>query len=364
MEIDRSYALIHLDNLLYNYNQIKKQVANSNVLAVVKADAYGHGAVKCARRLEANGCTYFAVACLKEAIELREAGINGNILIFGRTNPLNHCYLSKYNLIQSVCSIDYARELNTCGERIRVHVNVDTGMSRFGIYFHKEENLESVVDEIKKIQELEYLKYEGLYTHFANSDKEDKLFCNQQFGLYQLLIDRMNEENIFIGLKHVSNSSAIINHPDKYLDMVRLGIGLYGYPHSRAVIDLLPVMEVFGKVVSIRTILAGDTVSYGRVYTAKRTERIATIGIGYADGYNRLLTNKDYLVYKNKKLPVIGRVCMDAIVVRIDDLDIHIGEAVEVFGLHKPLESMCEILNTIPYELLCNVSKRVIRLYD
>jgi alanine racemase len=364
MEVDRSYAKIHLDNLLFNYNQVKKLVGDSLVLAVVKADAYGHGSVKCARRLEANGCKCFAVACLKEAIELREAGIKGNILIFGRTNIINHCYLSKYDLIQTVYSLEYAKELNQCDEGIRIHVDIDTGMSRFGLYLHSESDLDQVIEDIKTIQDLRNLRFEGLYTHFANSDEDCKDFCNDQFNIYQSLIDRMNKENIPTGTKHVANSGAIVSHPDKYMDMVRFGIGLYGYPHTRENIELKPVMELFSSISSTRVLKPGDTVSYGRVYKAKQVERIATVAIGYADGYNRLLSNKDYLLYKNKKLPVIGRVCMDAIMISVGDLDISEGDVVEVFGLNKPLEFMCDIVNTIPYELLCNVSKRVPRLYD
>lgn len=364
MEVDRSYARIHLDNLSFNFNQAKKQVGRSKVLAVVKADAYGHGSIKCARRLEADGCEYFAVACLKEAIELREAGIEGNILIFGRTKIINHCYLSKYNLIQTVYSVDYAKKLNQCNETIRVHVILDTGMSRFGIYLHDENDISKVINDIRIIQNLANLKYEGLYTHFANSDEDNKDFCNQQFKVFQTLINRMNLEKIFTGIKHTANSGAIISHPDKYLDMVRFGIGLYGYPHTRENIELKPVMELFSSVTSLRTLKPGDTVSYGRVYQVDKTERIATIAIGYADGYNRLLSNKDYLVYKNKKLPVIGRVCMDAIMVSVGDLDLKEGDVLEVFGLKKPLEHMCEIVKTIPYELLCNISKRIPRLYD
>ena len=365
MNIDRTYAKVHLDNLVFNYNQAQKRVGDkTKVLAVVKADSYGHGAVKCARRLEEIGCSYFAVASLAEAIELRENGIKSDILIFGRTNINNKGYLAKYNLVQTVYSLEYAKLLSSCNEAIRYHVNVDTGMSRFGLYLHEESDLNQVINDIIEIQKLPKLIYEGVYTHFANSDEENKDFCNKQYQIYKSLIDKMNDLNLDTGIKHVANSGAIVSHPDKYLDMVRFGIGLYGYPHSRKEMELLPVMEVFSHVTSTRKINIGDTVSYGRTYKATKEELIATIAIGYADGYNRLLSNNDYLVYKNKKLPVIGRVCMDAIMVNTEGLDISDGEVVEIFGLNKPLESMCQTLNTIPYEILCNVSKRVPRLYD
>ena len=365
MLIDRTYAKVHLDNLLYNYNQAKKKVGkNTKVLAVVKADAYGHGSVKCAKHLQMNGCENFAVASLTEAIELRENGITKDILIFGRTRVENYIYLSKYDLIQTVYSLEYAEALNQCKQKIRYHINIDTGMSRFGLYLHAPRDLMPVINEIKAIKKLPNLIYEGIYTHFANSDEADTEFCNQQFQLFQLLIDEMNDLDMETGIKHVANSGAIVSHHDKYLDMVRFGIGLYGYPHDRKPIDLKPVMEVFSHVTSTRYIKKDDTVSYGRLYSPEKNEKIATIAIGYADGYNRLLTNKDYLVYQNKKLPVIGRVCMDAIMVKAEEVDLKDGDVVEIFGLNKPLEYMCELLNTIPYEILCNVSKRVPRLYD
>ena len=364
MEIDRTFAKIHLDNLSFNYKQAQKLAGDSKVLAVVKADAYGHGAVKCARRLVADGCEHFAVASLKEAVELRENGIECDILIFGRTKVINHCYLSKYNLVQTVYSLEYAKQLNECNEDIRIHINVDTGMSRFGLYLHEEGDIDDVVDDFRAIQDLPNLKYEGMYTHFANSDEESKDFCDKQFYMFNHLIEKLHQLFTYTGIKHAANSGAIVSHQNKHLDMVRFGIGLYGYPHTRIVAEFKPVMEVFSHITQTQKIREGDTVSYGRTYRAKQDELIATVAIGYADGYNRLLSNKDYLLFGNIKLPVIGRVCMDAIMVSCNGVDIKDGELVEVFGLNKPLESMCRIIHTIPYELLCNVSKRVPRLYD
>lgn len=363
MDLDRCFATIDLDNLLFNYNQAKKLVGKTKVLAVVKADAYGHGSIACAKHLEKNGCKNFAVASLKEAVELRTAGIKSDILIFGRTDPKNFKYLHEYDLIQTVYALDYAKILNDTKKLIRIHIDVDTGMSRFGLYLHRESELSQVVNEIKTIQGLKYLSFEGIYTHFANSDEVNTDFCNQQFTIYKLLIDRLNKLGMPTGIKHVGNSATVISHPDKYLDMVRFGIGLYGYPHERKMLDLKPVMSVFAYVTSTRIIQKNDTVSYGRTYQTKEPIKIATIAIGYGDGYNRLLSNKDYLVYNHKKLPVIGRVCMDAIMVLIKDTKIHEGDVVEIFGLNKPLEFMCDIVQTIPYELLCNVSKRVPRIY-
>lgn len=364
MEIDRAYAKVNLDHLTHNYKQAKQLVGDSKVCAVVKADAYGHGAVQCAKRLEQAGCDFFAVACLKEAIELRENGIEKDILIFGKTKPVNHAYISKYQLIQTVHSLAYAQQLNAFDEKIRIHINIDTGMSRFGIYLHEEIDLEKALTEFRAIQDLPNLRYEGMYTHFANSDEQTRDFCDKQYYMFQRLIDKLYQAFTFTGIKHAANSGAIVSHSDKYLDMVRFGIGLYGYPHTRIGTDFKPVMSLYSHVIQVKNIREGDTVSYGRTYRSKNDEQIATIAIGYADGYNRLLSNKDYLLFNSVKLPVIGRVCMDAIMVSCQGVALEEGDVVEVFGENKPLESMCRVLNTIPYELLCLVSKRVKRLYE
>jgi len=364
MELDRTYALIHLDNILHNYQLVKSQVKTSEVLAVVKADAYGHGSVEVARHLESNGCKYFAVASLSEAIELREADILGEILIFGRTTPSNFKYLIKYDLIQTVYSLEYAKLINKEESKIRVHINIDSGMSRFGLYLHTKADMDQVFDEVKQISEMDNIVLEGVYTHFANSDEVESGFCEIQFSLFKLLLDKLDRTGIKPLLKHASNSAASLAFANTYLDMVRLGIAMYGYPPVNTDLNFKPVMEIFSRVTSIRKIKKEDTVSYGRTYKSDADQKIATIAIGYADGYNRLLSNKDYLVFKDKKLPVIGRVCMDAIMVSIDDFEINDGDYVEIFGLKKDMNSMCKTLNTIPYEILCNVSKRVKRIYS
>ncbi len=364
MEVDRSYALIHLDNVLNNYLELKKLVGDRDVMAVVKADAYGHGSIPISRHLEANGCKYFAVASIEEAIELREGGIKGEILIFGRTSPENFKYLSRYDLIQTVYSEEYAGLLAESSLEFRIHLNIDTGMSRFGFYLHKHEDLFKVANTIERINGFENLNLEGIYTHFADSDDPSSDFCATQFSIFSELLDELKRRGIGPLLKHAANSAATLAYPNTYLDMVRVGIAMYGYPPRHTSANLLPVMEVFSKVSSVRLVTESDTVSYGRTYHPNHKEKIATVAIGYADGYNRLLSNDDYLMWKNHKLPVIGRVCMDAIMIKIDGLNIRDGDFVEVFGLTKKMESMCEKLRTIPYEILCAVSKRVKRIYE
>ncbi len=363
MEIDRNFALVNLNNILHNYKLVQSHTLAKEVLAVVKADAYGHGAKEVAKMLEKHGCHYFAVASLDEAIELREANVKGNILIFGKTTPKNIAYLHKYDLIQTVDSLEYAKILNTYGKNIRIHVNIDTGMSRFGIYLHETYDLDRVKSILIKINKLDNLNFEGLYTHFADADGKNSDFTNKQFKLFKALKNSLEKIELNSLIYHSSNSAASIAYPEYSMDMVRLGIAMYGYPPVNTDKQFLPAMSLFARVVALRDVSPNDSVSYGRTYSPKEKEKIATIAIGYADGYNRLLSNNDYIMYKGQKLEVIGRVCMDLIMVKTNNIDISIGSEVEVFGENKPLLKMCKALNTIPYELLCNVSKRVKRIY-
>lgn len=363
MEIDRAYARIYLNHILHNYRLIQSLANTKDVLAIVKADAYGHGAQAVAKMLEENGCRFFAVACLKEAIELRKAGIQSEILIFGKTVPENINLIHQFNLIQTIDSLDYAKTLNQASKTIRVHANIDTGMSRFGFYLHKPEQTELVFNELKQVRQLDYVSLEGVYTHFADADNEQSDFSIKQFDLFGELLQKCKEAGWKDLIRHASNSAASIRYPNFTLDMVRLGIAMYGYPPVSTQKEFLPGMGVYARVNSVRKIDITDTVSYGRTYQPTKKERIATLAIGYADGYNRLLSNQDYVMFKGNKLSVIGRVCMDLIMVKIDDVEIEVGDYVEIFGKTKDLMEMCQTLKTIPYELLCNISKRVPRIY-
>lgn len=363
MKVERSFAQVHLDHLEKNYRLTQQSAGKASIMAVVKADAYGHGAVAVAKHLQALGCRYFAVACLREALELRENGIDADILIFGRTDPDHAKLLARHGLIQTVYSLSYATLLNNAALPIKIHINIDTGMSRFGLYLHSVADIEAVVDDVKAITSLEHLSAEGIYTHFANSDELQSHFCQEQYQRFDDLLKALKRQHIDFQCTHVSNSGATLAHPDMTYDAVRTGIALYGYPPVKTDLDYLPVMQLFSHITSIRTLQPGDTVGYGRTYEAKTKERIATVACGYADGYFRSLSNRDYLIVKDKACPVIGRVCMDAMMIRIDDLDVHDGDLVEIFGLKKPLMDICQMLETIPYEPLCRISKRVPRIY-
>ncbi len=363
MVYDRVKAVINLDNLVRNYHLLKKINKGKDIYAVVKADAYGHGSVKCASYLEQAGCKHFAVTALSEAIELREGLITGEILLFGKTDPMNAEYLSFYDLVQTVDSYDYACKLNRIGDKIRVHINIDTGMSRIGIYCQSVSTIEMAVSEIKKISELDNIVLEGIYTHFTSADEETD-FTYKQKEIFDALLDKLKEAEIDYGKVHLSNSSGIVKLDNNQYDLARSGIALYGYPPVKTKEDFLPVMEVYAKVIAIRQIAGSETVSYGRTFTAKQRMKIGTIAIGYADGYPRILSNNDYFYFQGLHLPVLGRVCMGLTMVDITDTPVSIGDEVLVFGVNKSLSDMAKRAKTITYELLTNMAKnRVERVY-
>lgn len=356
--VDRVKAVIHLDHLWHNYQLLKTIHQDKEVMAVVKADAYGHGSVQVAQYLEERGCKYFAVTDLLEAIELRQAGIKSEILIFGKTSIENAKKLNEYNITQTIDSYEYAKDLDKQGIDISTHIILDTGMSRFGIYCHQETDYLNALDEIRKMLALKNLKMKGIYTHFAKADEADDAFTHNQFNIFNHLMHTLEEENYHLGIKHCSNSASILKFDDHNLDMVRSGIAMYGYPPIKSPMNFLPVMEVFAKVIALRDIKKGDGVSYGLTYMAKDKMTIGSIAIGYADGYNRLLSNQDYFLHNNHKLNVLGRVCMGVTMVDVTNRDVSVGDFVEVFGMKKPLEDMTVKLNTITYELLTNMSKK------
>lgn len=360
---ERCYASIQLSQIKENYKILQGVARNAHVCAVVKANAYGHGATQVSLALQEAGCHFFAVASLEEAIEIRKAGISGDILIFGRTDIEHASILHKYNLIQTIHHLDYAVALSKKNSFIRCHINVDTGMSRFGIYLHHDSEMQSTIDEIKQIQQLHNIQVEGIYTHFADADNEDPSFTEQQFQLFSSLLKELKANNIDIPIQHACNSSATIRFPHMHLNMVRCGIAMYGYPQVKTRLELLPCMNVYAKVSDLRMVHPGDTVSYVRKHEAKQDELVATIAIGYADGYLRANTNKDYFLYKGKHLHQVGKVCMDAMMVNATGTDLKIGEFIEIFGMNKTASVVAKHTHTIEYEVLTNLSSRVKRIY-
>ena len=362
--LERTIAYVDLGIIDKNYKLLKDWVGKkTKVMAVVKANAYGHGLIEVAKKLEQIGTDYFGVASLLEAIELRQSGIKGEILIFGNTDSLYVDYLHQYNLIQTVSSLVQAQMYNNKGIKIRVHINVDTGMSRFGISCHNKSKIAAATREIEMINMLENCDIEGIYTHFSIAERRDDNYTFSQFETFKSLVNSLEQIQISIPLKHCCNSSATLLYPYMHMDMVRCGIALYGLPHVNTNLQLTPAMTLKAKVVALRTVEKGESVSYGRTFFAPKNITVATIAIGYAEGYFRTLSNLDYVLFNNQKLNVIGVVCMDAMMVDATGANLKEGDFVEVFGQKKTASDVARLANTIDYEILTNISSRVERVY-
>lgn len=346
-----------------------ERVKPAGVMAVVKADAYGHGALPVTRRLVREGAAYLGVANPEEGIELRKAGIETPILVFGSPFKANLDVYYKYNLSITLCTWEQAEAIHLMnkkmGELIPCHVKVDTGMGRIGFAF------DMAADSIRRmIRELN-IEPEGIYTHFATSDMKDKAYADLQLQRFKAILKVLEKEDIRIPIRHAANSGAILDMTDAVFDMVRPGVMLYGYYPSTETTESLPLKPAmtFKAIVSfVKKVEAGTGVSYGRTHVCSENTVIATLPVGYADGYNRLLSGKGIVRINGKPYPVIGRVCMDMIMVDVGkNSDVAIGDEAVLFGPDEEdvvsVEAICRTLDTIPYEVTCWVSKRVPRAY-
>ncbi len=363
-------AEINLSAIEFNLQQIKDKVAPAKIMAVVKANAYGHGALEVSRKALETGASYLGVALLEEGVELRSQGIQAPILVFGGFFPdeaeefLQHgLEVTLYNEENLFALTAAAQKLN---QKARVHIEVDTGMGRVGVPWQK---ATSFVKRVWKTPEIEVI---GLYTHLATADERDKTFANLQLTRFRSVIEQLGKEGINIPIKHAANSGAILDLPDSYFDMVRPGIIIYGYYPSFETSESLPLrpaMRLKSTILHVKEVSAGTSVSYGREFITPRTTRIVTIPVGYADGYNRLLSNRGEVIIRGKKYPVVGRVCMDQIMVDVgEDVDVEVGDEVVLWGQQGDVEisvyDLCRKLQTIPYEVCCWVSSRVPRVYE
>ena len=363
-----TWAEINLDNINFNLNNIKKLLKeDTKICTVLKANAYGHGSVEIAKFLENKNVDYFAVARLEEAIELRENNIKMPILCLGFVPEESLEYAIKNNITLTIYSLETAKKLNDISEKIgvnaNIHIKIDTGMSRIGFEVNEES-----IDQIIKIANLKNLYIEGIYTHFAKSDEIDKDFTYKQVNRFKFIIDNIEKKGINIPIKHVSNSAAIMDLPNLNFNMVRCGIVLYGcYPSDEVIKDRLqlkPAMTLKTRVSHIKELKDGTGISYGLRYKTRKQEKIATIPIGYADGFTRMQNNPKVSI-NNEVFNVVGRICMDQCMVRIDkDIDIKIGDEVIIFGESNiSADDIAKDLGTINYEILCMVSRRVDRIY-
>ncbi len=371
--IDRTWAEVNLDNIVHNFLEMKSHLPEGGrFLGVIKARAYGHGALEVAKVLEENGCDYFAVACIEEAVELRRGGIKTPILILGYTHPDRAAELIENDITQAISSLKMARDMSetavSMGKKLKAHLKVDSGMGRLGFTCHHGED---PVDEMLPIMTMPGLDVEGIFTHFAVSDVLGDEYTDMQFAGFKDIIEKLEAASgKKFKIKHCTNSGAMINYDRTYMDMVRPGISLYGlYPdRDKGDIKLEPVMELKTKIVQIKDFAKGYTVGYGRTYTADSERRIAVIPIGYADGLHRVLSNKMQVLVRGKRVNQVGRICMDMCMIDVTDVpDVAEGDVVTVFGRDGdefiPVEEQAELAGTISYELLCAVADRVPRVY-
>ena len=370
----RVWAEVDLDAIWENMVHMKENIAeNTKILAVIKTDGYGHGGVPIAKMLEQLDFMFgYAAATYEEAHVLREAGVKKPILILGYTFP--YCYeeLIREEIRPAVYRRDTVEELAAAaakvGQKAKVHIKVDTGMGRIGIT-PDEEGLEFV----RFLIEHPELEVEGIFTHFAKSDEADKTSANHQLELFQNFIDKIQTElGITIPVKHCSNSAAILEMPQANMDMVRAGITTYGlYPSEEVRKDIVPLraaMSLYSHIVYCKTIHAGQSVSYGGLFTATKDTRVATIPVGYGDGYPRSLSGKGYVLIHGKKAPILGRVCMDQFVVDISEIpEAMEGDKVTLLGMDGTeritAEELGELSGRFNYEFVCDLGKRIPRVY-
>ncbi len=366
------YAEIDLDAIAYNMKNIKNLSKDKDVIAVVKADCYGHGALDVVPTLLENGASRLAVAVLTEGIELRNDNIKAPIMILGYTPSYLNEELIKYDLEQTVYDLDYAKELSktalSLNKKAKIHIAIDTGMGRIGFL-----PTEKAIDDICKICSLEGLEVIGIFTHFSTSDEKDKEYTNEQFEKFTDLLKKLSNLNIEIPIKHVSNSGAIMDMPETYLDAVRAGIILYGYYPSNEVkkenLSLKPALTLKATITRVQEMDAGMSISYGRTFKTERRSLIATIPIGYADGYSRLLAKNAKVIINGQFAPIVGRICMDQCMIDITDINgnIRVGDEVIILGEQDGLkfnaDNFAEIMGTINYEILCMLKYRIPRVY-
>ena len=369
----RTWAEINLDNLRHNYESIRAALPEKcRFLGVVKADAYGHGAPTVARLLQSCGADYLAVSCLDEALELRDGGITMPILILGHTPHEYTGTLINNDITQTVTclakALEYSAEAEKLGKRLKIHIKLDTGMSRLGFLCsgaHFDEGVQNVIDSCR----LPGIMPEGVFTHFAVSDDPGEVsseeYTRAQFALFTSVIDAVRERGgISFPIRHCANSGAVVNFPEMALDMVRPGLLLYGYGDNTGRLNLKPCMRLVTTVSTIKIYEPGTCVSYGRRFVTERRTRMGVLGIGYADGLPRLISNKCSFAAGGGYAPQRGNICMDMCMVDLTDLpEVDVGSEVEVFGEHNDINLLSDAACTIPYELLCAVSKRVPRVY-
>ena len=368
----RCYVEISLEAIGHNIREVKKRLPEGvKLLGVVKANAYGHGAVPVASYLE-NQVDYFATATIEEAVELRENGISAPILILGYVSPSQYGDLVEYDITQTIDSYAQAlaleKEAARQNRKAKAHLAVDTGMTRIGFQVTEHD-----ADEAAKIADLPHIELEGMFTHFSCADQEDKTYCSMQMEKYDKMTALLAERGVTIPLRHICNSAGIMEFDDHRFEMVRSGIITYGIYPSEEVkkerLDLIPVLSWKSHVIHVKEVGPGIGVSYGATYvTEKPMTRIATVSAGYADGYPRALSNQGCVLIHGKKAPIIGRICMDQMMVDVTDIpDVQVEDVVTLVGTDGDetitIEEIANPAARFDYEMLCDISSRGTRVY-
>ena len=374
----RTWAEIDLDAAAHNLKAIRKRIGEKvKLCCVIKADAYGHGAVRLAKEYEALGADWLALSNIEEAMQLRRAGIALPMLVLGYTPPQAAALLAEHDISQCAYSAEYCAALSGYAEKsgvtVKIHIKVDTGMSRLGFYFQDLNRDVGVVEEIVSACRLPGLVPEGIFTHFAVADggRDGMMFTMRQFGCFKELIETLSRRRIEFPVRHCANSGATLDYSLSHMQMVRAGIILYGILPSADVMhpeDLQPVLSLRAVISHIKEIEPGSDVSYGRTYTAEKKLRVATIPIGYADGYSRQLSGKGSILVHGVRCPILGRICMDQCMIDVSAVPkAQVGDIVTLIGADGGdvirVEEIAEMMDTIPYEVICGLSKRVTRVY-
>ncbi|MDD3218424.1 MAG: alanine racemase [Lachnospiraceae bacterium] len=370
----RVYAKIDLDAVAYNFEQMKKNLAeNTSLIAVVKADGYGHGAVPIAKVVEPYDYIWgFATATVEEAVELREQKIKKPILILGYTFEEDYETIVRNHIRPAVFKMDMAEALSkvaqTVNETVYIHIALDTGMSRIGFA-----DVDSSIETIKEIAKLPNIVIEGMFTHFSKADETDTAHAVNQFTRYMSFAEKLEQAGIHLPIRHCSNSAGIIRLPQAHLDIARAGITIYGlYPSQEVEKDIVllkPVMSIHSHISYVKELDKGAMISYGGTYITTQKTRVATIPVGYADGYPRQLSNKGYVLIHDKKAPILGRVCMDQFMVDVTDIPnaqdldpvILVGQGEKE---NISVEELGDLSGRFNYEFVCDINKRVPRIYQ
>ena len=372
-KLNRAWAEVNLDNIAHNVRAIRRITSKkAEIMGIVKADAYGHGVMGVTRTLLDNGVTRLAVSMLDEAIQLRKSGIDVPILILSYTDPRRAEEIIQNEVTQTVFSHDLANALSEAaiklGRNVKIHIKIDTGMTRVGFMPGY-----SAVKNVVEISKLPGIIIEGLFTHFASADEKDKSYTQMQFERFMSICSELNRIGVYIPVKHAANSAAIMEFPETHLDLVRPGLILYGmYPSEevdKTKIDLRPAMTLKANVTLVKEVDPGTCISYGRLFTTERHSKVATIPIGYADGYTRLLNGKGKVLINGEPAPVVGKICMDQCMVDVTDLKtgVSVGDEVVLFGSQGSnritIEEVAAQIGTINYEVVCIIGKRIPRVY-